>query len=198
MLESVYLASVPSQPQPINHFSQTVGPYKLTIDMDEKTFKELLTSVADWHIPKSITGNDSLAPKRKRGRPTSEEKYQIAREQIFQQEFDGVNLTFPPQLLKLKNTAVDCSDCGQHCANGRHTEKKLHIANNKRHWRERCVTCGLSRNPITGVFDLKPGAAGVVWNDFLRNRKGLYQTERNKAREDAGIITFYPDRNKQE
>ena len=160
--------------------------------MDDKTFKDLLTTVADWHIPKSITGNDSLSPKRKRGRPTNEEAYQLARQQIFNEEFEGVNQTFPPQLLKLKTSACDCPDCGQHCEQGRHTEKRLHIANNKRHWRERCITCGLSRNPITKQFDLKPGAAGVVWNDFLRNRKGAYDTERNRAREQQGIITFYP------
>lgn len=166
--------------------------------MDDKEFKNLLTSVAEWHIPKSITGNDSILPKRKRGRPTSEEQYQLAREQIFKQEFDGVNLTFPPQLLKLKNTAVDCSDCGQHCENGRHTEKKLHIANKIRHWREKCVTCGLVKNPVTGKFDLKPGQAGLIWNDFLRDRKGAYNTERNRAREDTGIITYFTSENTDE
>lgn len=161
--------------------------------MDDELFRKKLSEVSDWRIPKTVTGTSTGESKRRRGRPTAEELYQQEHEQVFAELFDGVNPTFPPQLLKLKNSACDCEDCGQHCPQGRHTEKKLYNTGGKRNWRERCLTCDLSRNPFTGKFDLDHVTAGRIWLDYLRETKGIYKTKGNQLREDLGIITFYPD-----
>ncbi len=163
--------------------------------MDDKLFKQLLSQVADWQIPK-LTETDlklSKQSKRGRGRPTNEEQYQQAHEEIFLDLYNGINPTHPPQLLKLKNCSQICRDCGKECPNGHHKEKKLYEANKKRHWREKCVTCGLFQNPYTGKFDLPPGKSSVIWNSYVRDTKGVYNSKGNRAKEDAGIITFYPN-----
>ncbi len=158
--------------------------------MDDKLFKKLLSQVADWHIPK-LTETDlklSKQSKRGKGRPSNEELYQQSHEEIFLDLYNGVNPTHPPQILKLKNQSCECKDCGKNCENGRHKEKKLYEANKKRHWRERCITCGMFQNPYTGVFDLPPGKSSVVWNYYLRDVKTRY-----KPKETEGTITFYRD-----
>lgn len=160
--------------------------------MDDKRFRQLLSEVAEWRIPKTITGTATGEPKRKRGRPTAEEAYQIEHEQVFNEIYDGSNPTFPPQIVKLKNTSCVCDDCGKVCENGRHTELKQYETGGKKNWRERCLTCEMSRNPFTGKFDMDHATAGRAWIDFLRETKGIYNTQRNAQREDAGVITFYP------
>ena len=163
--------------------------------MDDKLFKELLTQVADWRIPETITGTtsgDAKSP-RGRGRPSAEESYQIQRERMFQEEFGGVNPTFPPQITKLKHQEKICEDCGQCCPEGRHIEKKRYTSAKKTSWRSRCVTCGLCQNPFTGQYDLSTAKASAVWADFLKDRKGAYKTPGNQAREAAGVIKIYPE-----
>jgi hypothetical protein len=161
--------------------------------MDKELFKQKLSEVAEWRIPKTITSTKDGEPKRPRGRPTAEELYQREHETVFTEMFDGVNPTYPPQLLKIKTQGCACEDCGDQCPNGRHIEKKLYDTGGKKNWRERCLTCSKSRNPFTGKFDISSSQAPFVWTDFLKNRKGVYKTKNNQAREDAGIITFYPD-----
>ena len=167
--------------------------------MDDKLFKQLLSQVAEWHIPETITSTKDGKPKklRKRGRPSAEDKFLEQQEEIFLEQTGGVNETFPPQLLKLKNCPTVCEDCGKDCPNGRHAEKKLYQTGDKPNWRERCLTCQKSRNPFTGKFDLSFSEASFVWTDYLKERKGAYKTEGNKARgiiqNDLETITFYPE-----
>ena len=161
--------------------------------MDDELFKKRLSEVAEWRIPKTITSTATGEPKRKRGRPTAEELYQREHEEVFLEIYEGVNPTYPPQLLKLKNQATTCEDCGEHCPNGRKKETKLYDTGGKKNWRERCMTCQRSRNPFTGKFDLTFQEASFIWSDFLKERKGIYNTKKNQAREDMGIITIHPD-----
>jgi len=154
--------------------------------MDDKLFKQLLSEVAEWRIPEAVTGSKD-GVKRSRGRPSKELQYQLDRERIFQEEFDGVNPTFPPQVIKLKNSACVCEDCGQHCENGRQMEKKLYETSGKKNWRERCLTCERSKNPFTGKYDLTFSQAPHIWTDFLKDRKMVYKTEKNQARKPAQI-----------
>ena len=160
--------------------------------MDKKLFEQKLSEVAEWRIPATVTGTKDGEPKRPRGRPTKEEQYQMAHEEEFKKIFGDTNPTFPPQVLKLKNSSCVCDDCGKVCANGRHTELKQYETGGKKNWRERCLTCEMSRNPYTGKFDMDHATAGRAWIDFLRETKGLYKTKRNEQREDQGVITFYP------
>ena len=150
--------------------------------MDNEEFKKKLSEVANWKIPETPR-ETSLNAKKKRGRRSKEEIYQEEHENVFLEIFDGVNPTYPPLITELKLAAVDCGSCGKHCPKGRKTEKKIYEANKIRHWRERCVTCGMQQNPYTGEFDLDRQKASIVWNSFLRESKGVYQSKGNIAKE---------------
>lgn len=157
--------------------------------MKQDEFLAKLSEVADWKIPETPR-ETSLNAKKKRGRKSNEESYMELREEIFHEEFGGINKTIPPMLVKLKHTACTCEDCGRHCPNGRQKEKKIYEANKIRHWRERCKTCGMTANPYTGEFDLDSTKASITWNSYLRDTKGTYQSKGNLAKE---IIRKYPD-----
>lgn len=158
--------------------------------MKDEEFKAKLSEVAVWKLPESPQ-EDTKNQRKKRGRKTAEELYQEAHEQVFLDLFNGVNPSAPPMLLKLKN-ACDCTDCGQHCPEGRDMTIKRHTSNGIGHWRERCNTCGFSKNPYTGRFDIDGTEASIKWNSFLKDTKGAYKTEANLKRNE--IITKYPDK----
>jgi hypothetical protein len=177
--------------------------------MKDEEFKQRLSEVAEWEIPKLSLTTIKQAKQKARGRRSAEDKYQEEHEQVFAEIFDGINPTAPVQLLKVKAAACDCEDCGAHCPNGRHKEKKLYQTGvkQKKNWRERCVTCGLHQNPFTGKFELTINEASRVWTDYLRDRKGEYKSKFARAKEelaikasdpnaiedDVSVITFYPD-----
>jgi hypothetical protein len=156
--------------------------------MDNEEFKKKLSEVATWKIPETPR-ETSLNAKKKRGRRSNEEIYQEEHENVFLAIYNGVNPTYPPLLTSIRSAAVDCEACGQHCANGRKTEKKIYEANKIRHWRERCVTCGLQENPYTGEFDLDRQKASIVWNSYWRETKGCYASKGNLIK-GIEIITF--------
>lgn len=177
--------------------------------MDNEEFKRRLSEVAEWRVPATLTGTkdgDAKAKRTKRGRPTNEELYQNEHEEIFLELHNGTNPTFPPQLLKLKKCATNCDDCGKQCPNGREKEKKLYQTGNKKNWRERCLTCGMTKNPYTGEFDLDTIKASQVWNAFVRDikpkakkqiKEPVVEQHRDKTviESDTGTITFYHEKN---
>lgn len=166
--------------------------------MDDQEFRRRLSEVAEWHIPKLSATDIKESEKRKRGRgrPSDEELYQEAHEEIFLDIYNGINPTTAPEILKLKPAECVCEDCGTICPSGRKKEKKLYETGEKRNWREKCLTCNKNKNPYTGKFDLTPSEAPHVWTDFLKDRKGAYKTKKNEAIKESGIIRFYPDTNK--
>jgi Pyruvate/2-oxoacid:ferredoxin oxidoreductase delta subunit len=170
--------------------------------MDPKLFEQLLTQVSDWHIEPLVKEKVQRGP----GRPSNEEIFHQDHEEEFLEKFQGINPTYPPQILKLKIKSSDCADCGKHCPEGRHLEKKQYFANRTRHWRQRCVTCGFSENPYTGKFDLNGTEASMIWNNFLRDSKQAYKSKGNEAKlnktkhnetnEQNCIIRSWPDTKK--
>jgi hypothetical protein len=160
--------------------------------MDDELFKQKLSEVADWRIPQTLTSTATGEAKRGRGRPSKEQLYQAQHEETFLDEFGGVNPTFPPQLLKVKCSAETCGDCGKVCEQGRRKENKLYDGNGKKHWRERCINCGMIKNPYTGEFDLSPAKSSQIWNNFLRDTKGVYNSKGNISKQ-QGMIKIYPD-----
>ena len=161
--------------------------------MDNELFKQKLSEVAEWKIPETPR-ETSLNAKKKRGRKSAEDEYMELREEIFHEEFSGVNTTYAPMLTRVRQCAVDCEDCGEHCPNGRQKEAKLHEKNGKQIWRQKCLTCGKYQNPFTGEFDLGGQAGSYVWTDFLRSRKNAYKTQKNQQREESPVvIRSYPD-----
>lgn len=152
--------------------------------MDDELFKQKLSEVAEWIIPKLSKTDANEVKKRARGRKSAEERYQEEHEEIFTELFQGVNPTHPPELVKVKCQATICPDCGCECSQGRHKEIKFYETGAKkvRNWRERCITCNKNKNPFTGKFDLTPSEAPHVWTVFLREVKGIYKTAGNQAR----------------
>jgi len=155
--------------------------------MDDKEYKRKLSEVAEWEIPKTPR-ETSLNAKKKRGRKSSEDEYMELREEIFYDEFNGVNPTYAPMLTKVKRCSVTCDDCGEHCPSGREKEAKLHQKGNKKIWRQKCLTCNKYQNPFTGKFELTGSAASIKWNDFMRETKGVYKTKGNEQRKRITII----------
>lgn len=157
--------------------------------MDDEEFKRRLSEVADWKLP-DTPRETSLNAKKKRGRKSAEDEYQELREEIFYEEFGGVNPTYAPMLIKVKCQPTTCEDCGKLCPSGRKKEKKLYETGSKknRNWREKCVTCNMAKNPFTGKFDLSTQQASFVWTNYLRETKGLYKTSGNEAREKMKVV----------
>ena len=133
--------------------------------MKEQVYKDKLAQVAEFVVPK-IGGTGNIKPIRK-SRKTKEEQYQEAHEQEFIDLFDGKNPTVHPVLTKILVQGCMCEDCGRFCEQGRKTEKKVY-PNNRPHWRERCITCNMNKNPYTGQYDLTNHEASAVWSNWLR------------------------------
>jgi len=138
--------------------------------MKDEDFKKRLSEVADWIIPKTDR-ETTITAKKKRGRKSNEQQYMELREEIFHQEFDGINPTYPPMLTRVKRCGKNCEDCGAYCPNGRETEAKLHKKGDKKAWRKKCLTCGLYQNPFNGKFELTGSAASIKFNDFMKELK---------------------------
>ena len=131
--------------------------------MDKELFKQKLSEVADWHIPK-LAETDIKESKRKnrgRGRPSVEDQYQDQHEEMFLDMFQGINPTHTLEVTKVKIAACVCTECGKLCENGCKKEIKYYPATRGHvaHRRIRCITCGFYRDPNTGVFDLPQGPA---------------------------------------
>jgi hypothetical protein len=169
--------------------------------MNDEEFKQKLAEVAEWKIPETPR-ETSLNSKKKRGRKSQEEEYMEVREEMFFEEFGGVNPTYPPMLTQIKYQPVSCEDCGKVCSQGRKVEAKLHHSNGKTHWRKRCMVCSCYQNPFTGEFNLRGQMASVKWNDFMRDTKGVYKSKGNLVKQQQSvkntdneneIIRIYPE-----
>lgn len=134
--------------------------------MNDEEFKRKLSEVAEWHIPKIKL--DGVTRRKLRGRIPNETKYQDEHEQLFFEIYNGVNpTTTAPEITKVKPCGINCEDCGRDCPSGRTKEKKL-FQTGKSHWREKCTTCGMNKNPWTGEFDLTAAKASAEWSAWLR------------------------------
>jgi hypothetical protein len=143
--------------------------------MDDEVFKQKLSEVAEWSVPKLKEWQVEQAKQKARGkgRPTSEDQYQEEHNKIFLEIFNGVNPTYAPEITKIKIQAVTCGDCGQICEQGRRTEIKFcgPGRNEMPYRKERCVECNLYRDPVTGEFSLSVAKATYV---FAQHAKLLW------------------------
>jgi hypothetical protein len=178
--------------------------------MNDEEFKRRLSEVAEWEMPKLTPTDIREAKKSARGKykRTEEELYQLEHEQVFLEIFEGINPTLKPTLTKIKYQPQLC-ECGKVCDDGCPKDLKLHQKNGKSCWREKCLSCNMTKNPYTGEFDLNPQKASIVWAAFLRETKGIYKTKSNNSKpqpttvtktynqtvisNDQEIITFYHD-----
>jgi hypothetical protein len=161
--------------------------------MNDEEFKKRLSEVADWHIPdlKDWEIKQAKQKARGKGRPSAEEKYQEEHEAIFLEMFNGKNPTIQPVVTNVKVQSCMCEDCGRFCEKGRRTELTRYTTN-RTHWRERCVTCGMNKNPNTGAWDLSNKDASGQWSNWLRKTSSKAYCYKKRK-----IITIYPETNKE-
>lgn len=147
---------------------------KINYIMENELFKQKLSEVADWEIPKLSPTDVREAKKRARGRgrPTNEELYEQEHEEVFLEIFQGVNPTHPAELKNLKICAVDCPDCGRHCSNGRREEIKYYpeVPGHVAHRRRRCLECNKYRDPEFGTWDLPQGPAAQRYLNWAKRQ----------------------------
>jgi hypothetical protein len=143
--------------------------------MDDAEFKQKLSEVAEWRVPKLKEWQVEQAKQKARGkgRPSNEDLYQEEHNKIFLEIFNGVNPTYAPEITKLKIQAVTCGDCGEICEQGRRIEIKFCAAgrNEMPYRKERCVECNLYRDPNTGKFSVSVARATHV---FAQHAKLLW------------------------
>lgn len=108
--------------------------------MLDTKFKQLLSEVSDWHTP--LPDNDPRAEP---------------------------NPTYPPELTRVKCQSKSCEDCGIECPTGRRVDIRQHRGNGNLHWRQRCLNCGMVKDPFTGLFTLSPQQAHSKWAQFVRD-----------------------------
>lgn len=143
--------------------------------MDDAEFKQKLSQVAEWRVPKLKDHEVALAKQRARGkgRASVEDLYQEEHNKIFLEIFNGVNPTYAPEITKLKIQAVTCGECGELCEQGRRIEIKFCPAgrNEMPYRKERCVECNLYRDPASGKFSVSVARATHV---FAQHAKLLW------------------------
>ena len=139
--------------------------------MDDKTFKEKLSEVADWEIPKVSSGGNAKNPDTKKTGPKTYTLDEQQDEEVSDREYeielnpDGTNPTVRPKLLKVKTEPKPCEDCGIICENRTVTIRKYINQNYGDHWRKSCNECKRAYNPVTKCYDLE---GYQVIGDFFR------------------------------
>lgn len=163
--------------------------------MDDKLFKQKLSEVATWKIP-DTPQETSLNAKKKRGRKSDEEKYQEEHEEIFMELYGGVNPTYAPMLIDVKRQPSAC-ECGKICEGGCKKDFKLYHTKTGPVWRQKCLNCGMTKDPYTGLWNMNSQKASQVWASFSRDtnpeKKVAQMLEKQSNAEDAEQIRKYPD-----
>ena len=140
--------------------------------MDDAEFKQKLSQVAEWRVPKLKEWQVEQAKQKARGkgRPSNGDLYQEEHNKIFLEIFNGVNPTYAPEITKLKIQAVTCGDCGEICEQGRRTETKFCAGgrNEVAYRKERCVECNLYRDPATGKFTITAGRSTHIFAQWAK------------------------------
>jgi hypothetical protein len=153
--------------------------------MDKELFKQRLSEVAEFRMPKLSPSDIKEAGQRARGRgrPTKESLYQDLHEVEFLDLFQGHNPTMVAELVKVNIKPHDCEDCGQHLTVSREMQIKFYRAmpGHISHRRDRCVTCNRYRDPNTGEFTLPQGPACQV---YLNWAKAEFSARNKQAKKD--------------
>jgi hypothetical protein len=148
--------------------------------MRDEEFKKKLTEVCEWEIPLDPDHNQSGQHNRKK----KLEKLGV----------NCFNQTYPLKIVKLKHPPQSCEDCGK-TVEGR--TKDITVYRNKTvcGFKEKCVNCGLHKDPYTGEFCLNGTEAAIKWNTYSRGVKKRYtaKTLVQKDQESQVIIRKYPE-----
>ena len=160
--------------------------------MDEKEFRRLLSEVAEWRIPETITDTVSGEKRKRKSKDVCEELCDpLVEEEVVEEinEQNSVNDTFPPQLIRIKCLSQCCEDCGKVCENGRIKQKRIYEANSKRHWRDYCKSCEMFKDPYTDQYTLPKSKAARTWNDYVRNQNKKKKRQQEKVQIDTVTVS---------
>ena len=157
--------------------------------MNNDEFLKRLSEVAEWHRPQCGPNGAVSINKRAKNAPQhpgpitqteldemTDEQAQDYYDQLMEYKASLPNDGVPPEIIKLKSLATDCTDCGQHCPNGRRTESKISIIG-KHHWRTKCLACNLYKDPATNKFTLEPHRVPTYLNAYYRPKLGIYKSK---------------------
>jgi hypothetical protein len=158
--------------------------------MNNDEFLKRLSEVAEWYRPH--TGPNGAASVNKRAKlcriehpgtvteaelaAMDEEEITEYYERLLAWREAQPNASVPPEIKKLKIQAVDCEDCGRHCAEGRRVQSKI-CNSGQPHWRTSCVTCELYRDPATGKFTLNSRDVQNYLMLYYRPKLGVYSSK---------------------
>jgi hypothetical protein len=120
--------------------------------MRDEEFKKRLTEVADWYTPVDIDSK------------TASSKI------VDRCEDQQPNDTLSPKILKLKYAKATCQDCGK-IVQGRHKDIQLYKRKNNVGFKEKCLACGLHKDPYTGKFNITGTEAAIKWSAYFRRTR---------------------------
>lgn len=143
--------------------------------MRDDEFKSKLTEVAEWEIPVTMEPAEQ-------GRTKRQKKLDELGQNCF-------NPTYPPKIKTLKHTRQNCEDCGK-TVEGRQKDITVYRQNGRSGLKEKCVTCGLHKDPYTGEFTLNGTEASIKWNSFCKPNQRRYKVkEKIKGPQPTKVIT---------
>jgi hypothetical protein len=182
--------------------------------MKEEEFRALLTQVADWIIPENASlisapirkrGARKSVKNKKSSRSIKKESHEFLdknnghgssdfegedgelfaySEEYLQQQQQRHEQSKSPMLTGVHCASTICEDCDKVCAQGRVKEKRYYLAAGTPHWRTSCLTCGLGKDPYTGVFSVPLAKLSSVWNNFVRSAQEIERQRRFKLRQE--------------
>jgi hypothetical protein len=127
--------------------------------MDQKLFLERLSELAELKAIKPAISAATRAPA---------EPEEIVRHgrSVFLTKKDNPSWAY--EIKKLKTESKPCDHCGRKVKNQVITRRLVNYP--EPHWREKCQSCLMTKNPETGDFDLTEYRAGIVFTGFFRNK----------------------------
>jgi len=164
--------------------TRSVARYEI---MDRDEFLKKLEEVAEYYIPD--TWEDTVLERtRKINQRRRQDQYDDDDNDFLHSDNDCqeplIERQFPPVLTKVKKQSQNCDDCNRHCPDGREIDVKIHEHHGQRIWRQRCVNCGLYKNPDSGKFDLNSREVHLALSKYIRHQQ---QPRRPYQRRQVGM-----------
>lgn len=98
------------------------------------------------------------------------------------------------KVVKLVYAKTSCEDCGL-AVEGRHKELQVYKNKSVCGLKEKCLTCGLHKDPYTGQFCLNGTQASIKWSSYSKGYKKRYKskTEKLPVIESDCVIRYRPE-----
>lgn len=134
--------------------------------MDRKLFEQQLSELAVFKRGHSQLTKPVSKPTKKKieldefGEPIEDIEEDLALD---------TTSTQPLVITELKPTIKLCDDCDRVVDNPRRTSRIVYFP--VKHWRTYCHNCEMTRNPMTGAYDLTKRTEASTFYTYLRDRK---------------------------